>query len=70
MKAGDICPGCGLVLPTVAAFRQHMLAIADDDDHAAALWTLPGIDYTRLMAQSRADDLAEERGWTIIRPDE
>ena len=64
----DRCPTCGLTVPTVAAFQEHLHAIAGDEPHLAALYTLLGIDYAALQAGERAEALerARARGWRLL----
>jgi len=48
-------------------FQAHLQAIAGDEAHTAALWTLAGVDYETLKAegQERAEERARERGWRL-----
>jgi hypothetical protein len=64
----DRCPACGLLVRTVPDFQAHHRAIADDEPHIAALYTLLGIDYAALVAEARAARLrrAHERGWRLL----
>ena len=64
----DRCPACGLLLRTVPDFQAHHRAIAGDEAHLAALYTLLGIDYTSLRAEDRESALerAHERGWRLL----
>ena len=68
MSTEDRCPACGLPVATVAAFQAHLHAIAGDEAHIAALYTLLGIDYAALKADERAEALerAWERGWRLL----
>jgi hypothetical protein len=36
------------------AFQAHLRAVAANEQHVAALWTLLGIDYAALKAEDRA----------------
>ena len=62
------CPACGLAVPTLPAFQQHLRAVEPDEAHVAALYTLIGVDYARLRAENRAqaEELARERGWRLL----
>jgi hypothetical protein len=50
------------------AFQAHLRQVAHDEHHVAALWTLLGIDYAAMKAEdrARAEELARERGWTLL----
>ena len=62
------CPICGWDVTTMPAFQAHFRAVAGNEEHVAALWTLLGIDYTDLKAAEREEALerARERGWEVL----
>ena len=62
------CPTCGQPVPTLWDFQVHLQAIADDEPHAAALWTLLGIDSAALGAEDRASaaQRARDQGWSLL----
>ncbi len=68
----DRCPACGLPLVTILDFRAHHEAIAHQEAHVQALWSLLGIDYARMHAEEQAEARAEalerarERGWEVL----
>ena len=65
----DRCPACGLPVATIVAFQAHHQAVAHDEQHVAALWSLLGVDYIALIAaEDRAEALerARERGWKLL----
>jgi hypothetical protein len=62
------CPICGWDVTRLPAFQAHTQAVAHDEAHLAALWSLLGIDYTQLKAAEREEALerARERGWRML----
>ena len=62
------CPACGLSVATLVAFQAHHQAVAHDEQHMAALWSLLGVDYTALIAEDPAEALerTRERGWKLL----
>jgi len=62
------CPTCGQAIPTLRAFQTHLQAVAGDELHVTALWTLLGVDYAALKAEDRAgaEQRARDQGWTLL----
>ena len=62
------CPVCGWDVTMISAFQAHLAAVARDEAHVAALWSLLGIDYAELKAAEREEVLerARERGWEVL----
>ena len=65
---GEHCPVCGWDVTTLPVFQAHLRAVAANEPHVAALWTLLGIDYAALKAEDRAhaEELARQRGWKLL----
>jgi hypothetical protein len=65
---GEHCPVCGWDVTALPAFQAHLRAVAANEQHVAALWTLLGIDYAALKAEDRAhaEELARQRGWKLL----
>ena len=49
-------------------FQAHLRAVAHNEEHVAALWTLLGIDSADLKTAEREEVLerARERGWQVL----
>jgi hypothetical protein len=62
------CPACSQTIPTLWDFQAHLQAIAGDEAHTAALWSLVGVDYETLKAEGRerAEERAHARGWRLL----
>jgi hypothetical protein len=62
------CPVCGWDVTMMPAFQAHLRAVAKNEAHVAALYSLLGIDYAAMKAEDRAhaEELARERGWRLL----
>jgi hypothetical protein len=64
----EYCPICGWDVTMLPAFQAHLHAVARDEAHVAALWSLLGIDDADLKAAEREEALerAREHGWEVL----